>query len=115
MTAILDITGREILDSRGNPTVEVDVRLDDGSVGRAAVPSGASTGAHEAVELRDGGKGVEKAVAAVNGEIFDAICGMDAEEQRRIDNAMIALDGTPNKARLGANAILGVSLAVAKA
>jgi enolase len=120
MTAILDITGREILDSRGNPTVEVDVRLDDGSFGRAAVPSGASTGAHEAVELRDGGKryggkGVEKAVAAVNGEIFDAICGMDAEEQRRIDNAMIALDGTPNKARLGANAILGVSLAVAKA
>jgi enolase len=120
MTAILDITGREILDSRGNPTVEVDVRLDDGSFGRAAVPSGASTGAHEAVELRDGGKryggkGVEKAVAAVNGEIFDALCGMDAEEQRRIDNAMVALDGTPNKARLGANAILGVSLAVAKA
>jgi len=120
MTAILDITGREILDSRGNPTVEVDVRLEDGSFGRAAVPSGASTGAHEAVELRDGGKryggkGVEKAVAAVNGEIFDALCGMDAEEQRRIDNAMIALDGTPNKARLGANAILGVSLAVAKA
>jgi enolase len=120
MTAILDITGREILDSRGNPTVEVDVRLDDGSFSRAAVPSGASTGAHEAVELRDGGKryggkGVEKAVAAVNGEIFDALCGMDAEEQRRIDNAMIALDGTPNKARLGANAILGVSLAVAKA
>ncbi|HEX4118292.1 MAG TPA: phosphopyruvate hydratase [Rhizomicrobium sp.] len=120
MTAILDITGREILDSRGNPTVEVDVRLEDGSSGRAAVPSGASTGAHEAVELRDGGKryggkGVEKAVAAVNGEIFDAICGMEAEEQRRIDNAMIALDGTPNKARLGANAILGVSLAVAKA
>jgi enolase len=120
MTAILDITGREILDSRGNPTVEVDVRLEDGSFGRAAVPSGASTGAHEAVELRDGGKryggkGVEKAVAAVNGEIFDAVCGMEAEEQRRIDNAMIALDGTPNKARLGANAILGVSLAVAKA
>jgi len=120
MTAILDITAREILDSRGNPTVEVDVRLEDGSFGRAAVPSGASTGAHEAVELRDGGKryggkGVEKAVAAVNGEIFDAVCGMDAEEQRRIDNAMIALDGTPNKARLGANAILGVSLAVAKA
>jgi enolase 1/2/3 len=120
MTAILDITGREILDSRGNPTVEVDVRLEDGSFGRAAVPSGASTGAHEAVELRDGGKryggkGVEKAVAAVNGEIFDAICGMDAEEQSRIDKAMIALDGTPNKARLGANAILGVSLAVAKA
>ncbi len=120
MTAILDITGREILDSRGNPTVEVDVRLEDGSFGRAAVPSGASTGAHEAVELRDGGKryggkGVEKAVAAVNGEIFDAICGMEAEEQSRIDKAMIALDGTPNKARLGANAILGVSLAVAKA
>ena len=120
MTAIIDITGREILDSRGNPTVEVDVTLEDGSFGRAAVPSGASTGAHEAVELRDGGKryggkGVEKAVAAVNGEIFDAICGMDAEEQRRIDNAMIALDGTPNKARLGANAILGASLAVAKA
>jgi enolase len=120
MTAILDITGREILDSRGNPTVEVDVRLEDGSFGRAAVPSGASTGAHEVVELRDGGKryggkGVEKAVAAVNGEIFDALCGMEAEEQRRIDNTMIALDGTPNKARLGANAILGVSLAVAKA
>jgi enolase len=120
MTAILDIAGREILDSRGNPTVEVDVRLEDGSFGRAAVPSGASTGAHEAVELRDGGKryggkGVEKAVAAVNGEIFDALCGMDAEEQRRIDKAMTALDGTPNKARLGANAMLGVSLAVAKA
>ncbi|MGH6828410.1 MAG: phosphopyruvate hydratase [Rhizomicrobium sp.] len=120
MTAILDIAGREILDSRGNPTVEVDVRLEDGSFGRAAVPSGASTGAHEAVELRDGGqryggKGVEKAVAAVNGEIFDALCGMEADQQRRIDNAMIALDGTPNKARLGANAILGVSLAVAKA
>src|SRR5580692_2562884 len=120
MTAILDIIGREILDSRGNPTVEVDVRLDDGSFGRAAVPSGASTGAHEAVELRDGGKryggqGGEKAVAAVNGELFDALCGMEAEEQRRTDNAMIALDGTPNKARLGANAILGVSLAVAKA
>jgi enolase len=120
MTAILDITGREILDSRGNPTVEVDVRLEDGSTGRAAVPSGASTGAHEAVELRDGGKryagkGVEKAVAAVNSEIFDILCGMDAEQQTRIDKAMIALDGTPNKARLGANAILGVSLAVAKA
>src|ERR1700740_183425 len=120
MVAIVDIRAREILDSRGNPTVEVDVRLEDGSFGRAAVPSGASTGAHEAVELRDsgkryGGKGVEKAVTAVNGEIFDAVCGMDAEEQRRIDNAMIALDGTPNKARLGANAILGVSLAVAKA
>jgi len=120
MTAILDITGREILDSRGNPTVEVDVRLEDGSFGRAAVPSGASTGAHEAVELRDGGKryggkGVEKAVAAVNGEIFDALAGLDAEDQIKIDRAMIALDGTPNKARLGANAILGVSLAVAKA
>jgi enolase len=120
MTAILDIAGREILDSRGNPTVEVDVRLEDGSMGRAAVPSGASTGAHEAVELRDGGKryggkGVEKAVAAVNGEIFDTLAGLDAEEQIKIDRAMIALDGTPNKARLGANAILGVSLAVAKA
>jgi enolase len=120
MTAILDIIGREILDSRGNPTVEVDVILEDGSFGRAAVPSGASTGAHEAVELRDGGKryggkGVEKAVAAVNGELFDALCGLDAETQVKIDNTMIALDGTPNKARLGANAILGVSLAVAKA
>src|SRR4051812_39372430 len=120
MTAILDITGREILDSRGNPTVEVDVRLEDGSVGRAAVPSGASTGAHEAVELRDGGKryngkGVLKAVEAVNGEIFDAVCGLSAEEQVRIDTMMCALDGTPNKSRLGANAILGVSLAVAKA
>jgi enolase len=120
MTAILDITGREILDSRGNPTVEVDVRLEDGSFGRAAVPSGASTGAHEAVELRDGGKryggkGVEKAVAAVNGEIFDALAGLDAQDQIKIDRMMIALDGTPNKARLGANAILGVSLAVAKA
>src|SRR4051812_355564 len=120
MTAILDITGREILDSRGNPTVEVDVRLEDGSFGRAAVPSGASTGAHEAVELRDGGKryggkGVEKAVAAINGEIFDALCGLDAEDQIKIDRAMIALDGTPNKARLGANAILGVSLAGAQA
>src|SRR5262252_316325 len=120
MTAILDITGREILDSRGNPTVEVDVRLEDGSFGRAAVPSGASTGAHEAVELRDGGKryggkGVEKAVHAVNTEIFDAVSGIDAEEQTRIDGMMKKLDGTPNKARLGANAILGVSLAVAKA
>ncbi len=120
MTAILDIIGREILDSRGNPTVEVDVRLEDGSFGRAAVPSGASTGAHEAVELRDGGaryggKGVEQAVAAVNGDLFDALCGMEAEEQIRIDRTMIALDGTSNKARLGANAILGVSLAVAKA
>ncbi|KXF77346.1 enolase [Paramesorhizobium deserti] len=120
MTAIIDIVGREILDSRGNPTVEVDVRLEDGSFGRAAVPSGASTGAHEAVELRDGGtrylgKGVEKAVDAVNGEIFDALGGMDAENQIHIDQTMIDLDGTPNKGRLGANAILGVSLAVAKA
>ena len=120
MTAIVDIIGREILDSRGNPTVEVDVILEDGSRGRAAVPSGASTGAHEAVELRDGGKrylgkGVGKAVDAVNGEIFDAIGGMDAEAQVKIDETLIALDGTPNKARLGANAILGVSLAAAKA
>src|SRR6476619_7107196 len=117
MTAIVDIIGREILDSRGNPTVEVDVVLEDGATGRAAVPSGASTGAHEAVELRDGdktrylGKGVTKAVAAVNGEIFDALAGFDAEDQIAIDQAMIELDGTPNKARLGANAILGVSLA----
>src|SRR6187431_1389399 len=120
MTAIIDIVGREILDSRGNPTVEVDVVLEDGSMGRAAVPSGASTGAHEAVELRDGGKrylgkGVEKAVEAANTEIFDAIGGIDAENQIQIDNIMIELDGTPNKSRLGANAILGVSLAVAKA
>ena len=121
MTGIVDIIGREILDSRGNPTVEVDVILDTGAQGRAAVPSGASTGAHEAVELRDGdkkrylGKGVLKAVDAVNGEIFDALSGMDAEDQRRIDHALIALDGTKNKSRLGANAILGVSLAVAKA
>jgi enolase len=121
MTAIVDIIGREILDSRGNPTVEVDVVLEDGSMGRAAVPSGASTGAHEAVELRDGdkkrylGKGVRKAVDAVTTEIFDAIGGMEAETQTQIDEAMITLDGTPNKARLGANAILGVSLAVAKA
>jgi enolase len=121
MTAILDITAREILDSRGNPTIEVDVVLEDGSSGRAAVPSGASTGAHEAVELRDGdkkrylGKGVSKAVAAVNGEIFDALAGMDAEDQIALDRTMIDLDGTPNKARLGANAILGVSLANAKA
>jgi len=120
MTAIIDITAREILDSRGNPTVEVDVLLEDGSFGRAAVPSGASTGAHEAVELRDGGarylgKGVSKAVDAANGEIMDAIGGMDAEDQRILDHAMITLDGTPNKARLGANAILGVSLAVSKA
>ena len=121
MTVITDIIAREILDSRGNPTVEVDVLLEDGSRGRAAVPSGASTGAHEAVELRDGdnkryfGKGVLKAVDAVEGEIFDAIGGLQAEEQAKIDETMIALDGTPNKARLGANAILGVSLAVAKA
>lgn len=120
MAAIVDITGREILDSRGNPTVEVDVLLEDGALGRAAVPSGASTGAHEAVELRDGGsrykgKGVLKAVESVNGEIFDAIGGMDSSEQIDIDMTMIELDGTPNKARLGANAILGVSLAVAKA
>jgi enolase len=120
MTAIVDIIGREILDSRGNPTVEVDVVLEDGSKGRAAVPSGASTGAHEAVELRDGGKrylgkGVRKAIDAVNGEIFDAVGGMDAEAQAKIDETLIALDGTPNKGRLGANAVLGVSLAVAKA
>jgi enolase len=120
MTAIIDIVGREILDSRGNPTVEVDVVLADGSRGRAAVPSGASTGAHEAVELRDGdkrylGKGVRKAVDAVTGEIFDAVGGMDAETQSKIDETLIALDGTPNKSRLGANAVLGVSLAVAKA
>ena len=121
MTAIVDIIGREILDSRGNPTVEVDVVLADGSLGRAGVPSGASTGAHEAVELRDGdkkrylGKGVRNAVEAVNGEIFDALSGMDAEAQVKLDETMIALDGTPNKGRLGANAILGVSLAAAKA
>jgi enolase len=120
MTAIADIIGRQILDSRGNPTVEVDVVLEDGTIGRAAVPSGASTGAHEALELRDGGerylgKSVEQAVEAVNGEIFDAIQGMEAEEQRRIDDTLIMLDGTENKGRLGANSILGVSLAVAKA
>ncbi len=121
MADIIDIRGREILDSRGNPTVEVDVILDDGSFGRAAVPSGASTGAHEAVEKRDGdtqrynGKGVVGAVDAVNSEIFDALVGLEAAEQRDIDLAMIRLDGTPNKERLGANAILGVSLAVAKA
>src|SRR6476646_4067884 len=121
MTPITGIIGREILDSRGNPPVEVDVVLEDGSRGRAAVPSGASTGAHEAVEARDGdkarygGKGVRKAVAAVNGEIFDALGGMDAEAQAKIDETLIKLDGTPNKARLGANAILGVSLAAAKA
>jgi enolase len=121
MSAITDIHAREILDSRGNPTVEVDVVLESGASGRAAVPSGASTGAHEAMELRDGdksrygGKGVLKAVEAVNGELFDALSGLDAVEQRAIDMAMIELDGTANKARLGANAILGVSLAVAKA
>jgi enolase len=120
MTSITDIIAREILDSRGNPTVEVDVYLEDGSMGRAAVPSGASTGAHEAVELRDGGsryggKGVEKAVEAVETEIFDAIGGLEAENQIQIDEIMCELDGTPNKSRLGANAILGVSLAVAKA
>ncbi|MEM7693788.1 MAG: phosphopyruvate hydratase [Pseudomonadota bacterium] len=120
MTAIVDIVGREILDSRGNPTVEVDVLLEDGGFGRAAVPSGASTGAYEAVEKRDGedrygGKGVRHAVEAVNGELFDALSGLDATRQRHIDKLMIALDGTDNKNRLGANAILGVSLAVAKA
>jgi enolase len=121
MTAIVDIVAREILDSRGNPTLEVDVVLEDGSMGRAGVPSGASTGAHEAVELRDGdasrygGKGVLNAVESVNRDIFDAISGFEAEEQLKIDEAMIALDGTPNKSRLGANAIVGVSLAVAKA
>lgn len=120
MTAIVDIHAREILDSRGNPTVEVEVELEDGSKGRAAVPSGASTGAYEAVEKRDGderygGKGVQDAVNAVNGEIFDALSGLDAEEQVYIDNAMIELDGTENKGRLGANAILGVSLATARA
>ncbi|WP_420415411.1 phosphopyruvate hydratase [Roseibium sp.] len=120
MTAIIDITGRQIFDSRGNPTVEVDIFLEDGSFGRAAVPSGASTGAHEAVELRDGGdrymgKGVQNAVDAVNGEIFETIGGLEAEDQLQIDQAMIDLDGTDNKARLGANAILGVSLAVSRA
>jgi enolase len=121
MTEIVDILAREILDSRGNPTVEVDVVLEDGSMGRAAVPSGASTGAHEAVERRDGdpdrygGKGVRGAVDAVMGEIFDALSGAEAEDQRRLDRIMIELDGTPNKSRLGANAILGVSLAAAKA
>jgi enolase len=120
MTAIVDITAREILDSRGNPTVEVDVQLEDGSLGRAAVPSGASTGAHEAIELRDGGprfggKGVSKAVEWINRDIFDALGGLDAEDQTRLDSTMCTLDGTPNKGRLGANAILGVSLAAAKA
>ena len=120
MTAIIDIHGRQIFDSRGNPTVEVEVVLEDGSSGRAAVPSGASTGVHEAIELRDGGeayggKGVLNAVAAVNGEIFETVAGMDAEDQSVIDSMMIELDGEPNKGRLGANSILGVSLAVAKA
>jgi enolase len=121
MTAIIDIHGREVLDSRGNPTVEVDVLLEDGSFGRAAIPSGASTGAHEAVELRDGdssrymGKGVLKAVDAVNGEISDRLLGLDAEDQRDVDFALLELDGTENKARIGANAILGTSLAIAKA
>lgn len=121
MSAIIDIHGREILDSRGNPTVEVDVLLESGAFGRAAVPSGASTGVHEAVELRDGdkgrylGKGVENAVEAVNGEIFDALVGMEADEQLLIDQTMINLDGTENKGRLGANAMLGVSMAVARA
>jgi enolase len=121
MADIVDITAREILDSRGNPTVEVDVTLEDGAFGRAAVPSGASTGAHEAVERRDGdadrygGKGVLQAIDAVNGEIFDAVSGLDAEDQRHLDAVMIELDGTENKSRLGANAILGVSLAAARA
>jgi enolase len=121
MTAIADIHAREILDSRGNPTVEVEVTLDSGAMGRAAVPSGASTGAHEAVEKRDGdakrygGRGVKEAVGAVNGEIFDALSGFDAADQLRVDRTLVALDGTPNKGRLGANAVLGVSLACAKA
>src|SRR3954467_3844204 len=120
MTAIADIRAREILDSRGNPTVEVEVTLDSGAMGRAAVPSGASTGAHEAVEKRDGGqrfggRGVREAVGAVNGEIFDALSGFDAADQLHIDRTLIELDGTPNKRRLGANAVLGVSLACAKA
>lgn len=121
MSTIIDIHAREILDSRGNPTVEVDVTLEDGTMGRAAVPSGASTGAYEAVEKRDGdkarykGKGVLEAIAAVNGEITEALVGIDATEQEEIDATMIELDGTDNKGRLGANAILGVSLATAKA
>jgi enolase len=120
MTAIIDIVGREIIDSRGNPTVEVDVVLEDGSTGRAAVPSGASTGRYEAVELRDGedrygGKGVRRAIAAVNGELFEALMGLDAENQAQIDEIMVALDGTENKSRVGANATLGISLATAKA
>src|SRR6516162_7934810 len=121
MSRISDIRGREILDSRGNPTVEVDVLLDSGALGRAAVPSGASTGTHEAVELRDGdkqrygGKGVQKAVQSVNGEIFEAVSGIEGSQQAKLDRMMRELDGTPNKGRLGANAILGVSLAAAKA
>src|SRR5271170_4625822 len=121
MSAISDIRAREILDSRGNPTVEVDVVLETGALGRAAVPSGASTGAHEAVELRDGdkarysGKGVLGAVEAVNRDIFEALSGLDAEDQIKIDETMIKLDGSPNKSKLGANAILGVSMATAKA
>src|SRR6202045_4535330 len=121
MTAIVDIIGREILDSRGNPTVEDDVVLEDGSLGRAAVPSGASTGTHEAVELRDGdkkrylGKGVRNAVEAVNGELFDTLSGMDAEAQVKIDETMIAVDGTPNNGRLGENPLLGIALPPAKA
>ncbi len=121
MTAILDVHARQILDSRGNPTVEVEVTLEDGSMGRAAVPSGASTGAHEAVEKRDGdksrylGKGVTQAVEAVRGEIADAVVGLDAEDQAEIDALLIELDGSENKSRLGANAILGVSLAAAHA
>ncbi|MFN7309367.1 MAG: phosphopyruvate hydratase, partial [bacterium] len=121
MSSIVDLIGREVLDSRGNPTVECDVLLESGTMGRAAVPSGASTGSREAIELRDGdknrylGKGVRDAVRAVNAEIFDALSGLDAEDQLKIDRVLIDLDGTPNKARLGANAILGTSLAVAKA
>ena len=121
MTIIVDVHARQILDSRGNPTVEVDVELEDGSLGRAAVPSGASTGVHEAVELRDGdksrwgGKGVQKAVDAVNGEIAEAALGLDAEDQAGLDAELIAIDGTENKGRLGANAILGVSLATSRA
>src|SRR5215813_11440649 len=120
MSAIVDIHAREILDSRGNPAVEVDVRLESGAFGRAAVPSGASTGIHEALELRDGapewgGKGVSKAVANVDGELAEAVRGLDAADQRAVDQRMVELDGTPNRGRLGANAILGVSLAVAKA
>jgi len=120
VTTITEVRGRQVLDSRGNPTVEVDVRLDSGTLGRAAVPSGASTGVHEAVELRDGGeawggKGVTKAVANANGEIAEAVRGRDPRDQEGLDRALIDLDGTPNKGRLGANAILGVSLAVARA